>query len=190
MRTFVAGVIVTIAVLLGIALVVAQFGLMPTNADATPPDFEKHIASDALDAAMNRHAPRVNNPYPPTDDNLISGMKIYTMNCAVCHGTMDEKPSLLEHSMYPPPPQLLLDPLDDPEWHIYYAIRTGVRYTGMPAWNKALSDQDMWNVTAFLSRVENLPPAVQTYWKNAYGTAPQSHDGEEHEQHGAHKHKD
>jgi mono/diheme cytochrome c family protein len=190
MRGFIAGIIVTIFALFAGALVLAQFGYLPTSADATPPDFEKRIASNALDASMDRHAPRVHDPYPATDDNLISGMKVYTMNCAVCHGTMDYKHSLLEHSMYPPPPQLLLDPLDDPEWHIYYAIRTGVRYTGMPAWNRALSDQDIWNVTAFLSRVEKLPPGVQTYWKNAYGTTPQSHQGEGHEQHGAHEHKD
>ena len=91
---------------------------------------------------------------------------------------MDYKPSPLEHSMYPPPPQLLLEPLDDPEWHIYYAVRTGVRYTGMPAWNKALADQDIWKVTGFLSHLENLPPAVQEYWKKAYGVSPRS--GQEH----------
>ena len=94
------------------------------------------------------------------------------------------------YSLYPPPPQLLLDPLDDPEWHIYYAIRTGVRYSGMPAWNKALNDQDIWKVTAFLSRLEKLPPGVQEYWKKAYGVSPATHQGEEHEQHGAHEHKD
>ena len=57
--------------------------------------------------------------------------------------------------------------MDDPEWHIYYAVRTGIRYTGMPAWNKVLSEQDMWKVTAFLSRIEKLPPAVQDYWKKS-----------------------
>src|SRR5215472_14401752 len=187
MRGFILGIIVAILVLFGIGLAVADLGFLPTTADATPPSAERRIAMSALDASMERHAPRVNNPVPATDDNLIAGMKIYTMNCAVCHGTMDYKPSVLEHSMYPPPPQLLLDPLDDPEWHIFYAIGTGVRYTGMPAWSHALSNEDMWNVTAFLSRVEKLPPAVQEYWKNAYGVTPQSHAGEEHGQHGAHK---
>ncbi|HEX6803756.1 MAG TPA: cytochrome c [Terriglobales bacterium] len=188
MRGFILGVIVTIVVLFGIGLAMADLGFFPTNADATPPSFERQLAMSAMDASMERHAPRVNNPVPPTDENLIDGMKIYTMNCAVCHGTMDMKPSVLEHSLYPPPPQLLLDPLDDPEWHIYYAIRTGVRYTGMPSWSKALSEPDMWKVTAFLSRIDKLPPAALQYWKNAYGTAPQPH--EQQEQHGAHEHHD
>jgi len=185
MRAFIAGVIVTLLVIFGIGLAVADLGFLPTSADATPSAFESRIAMSALDASMDRHAPRVANPVPVTDDNLIDGMKIYTMNCAVCHGTMDYKP--IAHSMYPPAPQLLLYPLDDPEWHIYYAVRTGVRYTGMPAWNKALSDQDMWKVTAFLSRLDKLPPAVQDYWKKAYGVSPRTGQGEEHE-HGEHKH--
>ncbi len=189
MRSFILGIIVTIVLIFAVGLIIAQFGLMPTNADATPPAYESRIAMNALDASMERHAPRVTNPVPATDDNLIAGMKIYTMNCAVCHGTLDYKPSLLEHSMYPPPPQIILEPLDDPEWHINYAIRTGVRYAGMPAWNKALSEQDIWKITAFLSRLEKLPPAVQEYWKKAYGVSPEGHQGEEHE-HGAHEHHD
>jgi mono/diheme cytochrome c family protein len=188
MRSFILGIIVTIAVTFVAGIVIAQFGLMPTNADATPPAFETRIANEALDASMDRHAPRVDNPVPATDQNLIDGMKIYTMNCAVCHGTLDYKPSLLEHSMYPPPPQIILEPLDDPEWHLYYAIRTGVRYAGMPAWSKALGEQDIWKVTGFLSRLEKLPPAVQDYWKKAYGVSPESHQGEEHEHHGGHEH--
>jgi mono/diheme cytochrome c family protein len=188
MRGFIAGVIITLLVLFGIGLAIADLGFLPTNADATPSGFEQKIASSALDASMERHAPRVKNPVPITDDSLIDGMKIYTMNCAVCHGTMDYKPSALEHSLYPPPPQLLLEPLDDPEWHIYYAVRTGVRYTGMPAWNKALTDQDMWKVTGFLTHLENLSPAVQEYWKKANGVSPRS--GQEHHEHGAHGHED
>jgi mono/diheme cytochrome c family protein len=187
MRKFILGIVVTIVVAIVGGLIVADFGLMPTNADATLPAFEQRIAMSALDASMERHAPRTPNPVPPTDDNLIAGMKLYTMNCAVCHGTLDYKPSLLEHSMYPPPPQIILNPLDDPEWHIYYAVRTGVRYTGMPAWSKALSDQDMWKITAFLSHLDKLPPAVQENWEKSFGVSPKSHQGGEHAGHEHHE---
>jgi mono/diheme cytochrome c family protein len=185
MRAFILGVVFTIVLLFVAGLLIAQFGLFPTNADATPPSLERRIAMSAIDASMERHAPRTPNPVPVTDNNLIDGIKLYTMNCAVCHGTLDYKPSPLEHSMYPPPPQLILDPLDDPEWHIYYSVRTGVRYTGMPAWDKVLSDQDMWKLTAFLSRLDKLPPGVQQYWKTNFGVSPQSHPSQ-----GAHEHQD
>jgi len=113
MRNFVLGVIFTLLVLVLAGYALAVLGFIPTNADATPPAFEHRIAMTALDASMERHAPRLNNPIPPLDENLIEGMKVYAMNCAVCHGTLDNKPSPLEKSLYPEPPQLILDPLDD-----------------------------------------------------------------------------
>jgi hypothetical protein len=42
----------------------------------------------------------------------------------------------------------------------------------MAAWDKTLSDTDMWKVTAFLTRINKLPPAVQDFWKNASGVSP------------------
>ena len=185
MRNFILGITVTLLLLILGGLAIAMLGLLPTNADSTPPRIERGIAMSAMDASMERHAPRVTNRLPPTDDNLIDGIEIYTMNCAACHGALDNKPSVLEKSLYPPPPQLIIDPLDDPEWHIFYAIRTGVRYTGMPAWNKALTDQDMWKVTAFLSRIQKLPPTVQDYWKKSVGVAPPTTnpEGQGHDHH-------
>ncbi len=166
------GFVVALLVVVIISAVVFNFGFFPTTADVPPHSLERRIATTALDASMERHAQRINNPVPPTDENLIDGMKIYTMNCSLCHGTLDNKPSPLENSFYPPPPQLVLDPLDDPEWHIYYAVSRGVRYTGMPAWRHVLSNEDLWKVVGFLSRVQKLPPKVQDYWKNAYGVGP------------------
>jgi mono/diheme cytochrome c family protein len=173
MGKFLLGVLVTLAVLILIVLGVATLGLFPTPANVEPSSLERRIAMGAVDASMDRHAPRVNNPLMPTDQNIIDGMKLYTMNCAQCHGTLDKKPSPLETSFYPPPPNLVSDPPDDPEWHIFYTIRTGVRYTGMPAWDKALAEQDMWKITMFLSHMDKLPPAAQDYLKTSFGTTPE-----------------
>jgi len=183
MRNFILGIIVTLLVIVLGVLAVAMLGLVPTNADATPPHFERHIAMTAIDASMEKHAPRVTNPIPATDDNIIAGIKVYTMNCAGCHGGLDNKPSPLQHQLYPPVPQLILHPLDDPEWHIFYAVRTGIRYSGMPAWENVLSPDDMWKVTSFLSHLDKLSPGVQDYWKNATGVAPETHSAEGEEQH-------
>jgi mono/diheme cytochrome c family protein len=166
MRNFVLGVIVAL-VLIGLGgISLALLGLVPTQADKSPSSVERRLASNALDASMERHAPRDSNPLPQTPEILIDGMKIYTMNCAGCHGGLDRKQADFGLSFYPPAPQLVLNPIDDPDWHVYYAIRTGIRYTGMPAWGKTMNEQDMWKVTAFLTQIEKLPPAVQEFWKN------------------------
>jgi mono/diheme cytochrome c family protein len=98
------------------------------------------------------------------------------MNCALCHGGFNRQPASLATALYPRAPNLISDPPEDPEWHIFYAIRTGIRYTGMPAWEKTLSQQDIWKVTALLSHLNKLPPAVQEYWKTSFGVAPPSGD--------------
>ena len=111
MRSFTLGIVATLLVLVLAGLAFALLGFLPSNADANPSHMEMRVAMHALDASMDRHAPRLSSPIPPTDDNLIDGMKIYTMNCALCHGTLDNKPSPLEHSFYPPVPQVILHPL-------------------------------------------------------------------------------
>lgn len=173
MGKFLLGVIITLAILILCGLGFAMLGFFPTSANVEPPHWERHLAMSAVDASMERHAPRVTNPLMPTDDNLKDGIKLYTMNCALCHGGLDRKPSTLATSFYPPPPNLISDPPDDPEWHVYYTIRTGVRYTGMPSWDKTLSNDEMWKITMFLSHMDKLPPSVQEYWKTSFGTSPE-----------------
>ncbi|MBI3478377.1 MAG: cytochrome c [Acidobacteria bacterium] len=186
MRNFLLGVIVTL-VLIAIGLAgVVLLGMAPTRADSAPPGWEMRLAHTALDRAIDRNAPRVNNPIPPTDANLIDGMKTYVMACAECHGGLDRKPSAMAHSFYPPAPSLIVRPLDDPEWQVFYTVQTGVRNTGMPAWNKTMSETDMWKVVAFLTRVEKLPPAAQDYWQKSAGVAPPA-EGEDHHDHSHHE---
>ena len=166
------GAIIGLFVLALAVLGFSMLGFVPTQAKAEPPRLEGRVATQALDASMERHAPRVTNPLKPTDQNLIDGMNIYFENCSVCHGGFDRKPAPLAKNFYPPAPNMISDPPDDPEWHIFFAIRTGVRYTGMPAWDGVLAEQDMWKVTSFLSRVDKLPPAVQQYWQDTFKVSP------------------
>jgi mono/diheme cytochrome c family protein len=168
------GVVITLAVLILGGLGFAMLGFFPTAANVQPPHLEQHLAMSAVDASMERHAPRISNPLTPNDQNLEDGMKLYTMNCALCHGGLDRKPSTLADSFYPPVPNLVSDPPDDPEWHLFYTIRTGIRYTGMPAWDKTLTEPDMWKITMLLSHLDKLPPAVQDYWKTNFNASPTS----------------
>lgn len=183
MGRFLLGVIVTLLVLILGGLGFAMLGFFPTRANVEPPHIERRLAMGAVDASTERHAPRVSNPLTPTDQNLEEGMKLYTMNCALCHGGLDRKPSSLASSLYPRPPNLISDPTGDPEWHLFYTIRTGVRYTGMPAWDKTLTEPDMWKITMLLSHLDKLPPAVQEYWKTNFGVAPGLEKKEEKKEH-------
>lgn len=181
MGKIILGVVLTIVVVLIAGAGMALLGLMPTRSNVAPPDWERNLAMSAMDNSVDRHAAHTNNPVPPTDENLIAGAKIYTMNCALCHGDIDRKPSALGRSFYPPAPNLVTDPVDDPEWHVYFIVHNGVRYTGMPAWDKTLSETDMWKVVGFVTRIEKLPQGVQDFLKQSGGAAPPPESTEHHD---------
>ena len=107
MGKFILGVILTDAVLVLAGLGIATLGFFPTEANTAPPRLEQRVAQAALDASMKRHAPQLTNPLPPSDQNLIDGMKIYYVNCALCHGGLDRKPAALARNFYPPAPKLI-----------------------------------------------------------------------------------
>src|SRR5258708_30663518 len=104
MSKFILGVIVPLLVLILGGLGFAMLGFFPTNANVPPPSIEKRLAMGAVDASMERHAPRVTNPIPPNDQNFMDAMKPYTMNCALCHAGLDPKPASPSTSFSPPPP--------------------------------------------------------------------------------------
>lgn len=161
MRSFFIGVVVTLGVLAlgGGALI--GLGLVNIGADQQPGKLETYIASGSLDAAVKRRAGSLVNPVPVSDDNLTEGMTLYAINCAGCHGSLDKSLSKLGADFYPPVPQIIKNPMDDPEWFIYYVTKHGIRNTGMPAWGPHLKDEEIWKIAAFLSRIDKLPPAVQ-----------------------------
>jgi len=169
MRKFIAGIVFAVVASILVLLICVRGGYMTVNADASPSTMEHWVANSALDAAIEHRAPQVENPVLKTDANLIDGMKLYAMNCAVCHGGLDRKRNVLGGAFYPPAPQILVRGLDDPEWHIFFAIKHGVRRTGMPAWGKVMSDDDLWKITAFVKSINQLPPAVEQERRQALG---------------------
>ena len=48
---------------------------------------------------------------------------------------------------------------DDPVGETYWKVKNGIRLTGMPAYDKALTDTQMWQVTLLLSRADKPLPA-------------------------------
>jgi mono/diheme cytochrome c family protein len=161
MRSFVIGVVLTLVLLCLGAFFFASRGYMNTAADAQPGMLETYFATRALDASIARHALKSSNPVPETDANLIGGMIAYSMNCSGCHGSLDRKENKLGSAFYPPAPDLATDALGDEQWHTFFVIKRGIRYTGMPAWGKLLDDETIWKTTSFLSRLDNLPPVVK-----------------------------
>jgi mono/diheme cytochrome c family protein len=179
MRSFLIGVLAGVVVLVLAGFSYVRFGLVDSRADIPVNGIEQKIAMPSLDASVDRHAPEIKNPVDATDANLSAGMKIYQINCASCHGDVSHPEGALADALYPRAPQFVLDSPDMPENQNFYIIQHGIRLSGMPAWRQSLSDQQMWQVTAFLSHMNKLPTEVSEQWKTAAG-GPAEEDSSSH----------
>lgn len=168
LKGFIFGAIATIAVALIGGYVVVREGLVPANADATPSSLETWVAGTSLRATLDHEAPKGSNPIAMTDENLVAAVDLFGQHCAICHGTArgNASASPVAKGLYPQPPQLATDGVeDDPEGMSFWKIKHGIRWTGMPSWKDALSDQQIWTLALFLNHMDKLPPAAQRAWE-------------------------
>lgn len=164
-RAIAVGAGLTLAALLVFAYVFISFGLVSANADATPPALEKWAARASLRATLAREA-KGQSPLAPTEADLMAGVRLYAVNCAACHGAADGRPSKIARGLYQKAPQFAEDGVtDDPESKIAWFVRHGVRLTGMPAFGPTFTETELWQVVAFLKRMDKLPTGPAEAWR-------------------------
>jgi mono/diheme cytochrome c family protein len=157
---FVAGVLLFP---LGVYLYLA-YGKPPVAVADAPFPIESKIVAIPLEKRIQREMP-ASAPIAATDDNLNAGAGIYEDKCEICHGTADE-PSGMARTMFPNPPQLWIKHgngavgvSDDPVGETYWKVKNGIRLSGMPAYGKALSETQLWQVSLLLSMADKPLPA-------------------------------
>ena len=160
MRNFLGGVLFTLFVLILGGLAYLRLGFAEVRGDLPPSNWEKALMFSSAHASVRRHALELPNPVSPTDENLIAGAKIYSDECAGCHGAAG-KPDQTGDSLYPPIPQLPSVGTTYTEAQIFWVAKHGIRLSGMFANGKWDSDEKLWTVAAYIKRIQSLPPRVQ-----------------------------
>lgn len=160
MKTFLAGLVIGLVILPVAVSLYLGSGRVPVAASDPPMPFEAYLAHGGLHARIAREAPQRDASAFTTSD-LVSGAEIYQKNCAFCHGLPQQPPSAAGRGMFPHAPQLFTAAetvTDDPAGVTFWKIKNGIRLTGMPGFQGALMDEQMWQVSALLARADKLPP--------------------------------
>jgi len=173
MKTFFAGVGITLLVLTAGAYIFITHGWIPANADAKPGFLETWAAHKSLRATIQREMPIGPVPIALTDANVIAGIKLYSANCAVCHGASDAQASNIATGLFQHAPQLARhDVTDDSEGKIYWFIKHGVRLTGMPSFSDSLTEDQIWQVVLFLKHMNSLSHKAEKAWEAVPSAQP------------------
>ncbi len=160
MKGFLLGIMLTLIALAVGGYLLLMHGHVNFDADRQSSEFEDHLAMSAVDASTERNAPEQKNPLPADEANLVAGAQLYVNHCAGCHGLPANPDGQFGRSFNPPVPGFFKDAPDMPENQNFYIIQHGIRWTGMPAWNKTLSETQTWQLVTFLSNIQKLPSAA------------------------------
>ena len=138
-------------------------GAIPMATSAAPLPFERAMAQLALRASV-KNSIGLTNPRPRDETNLMAGARVYQRNCAVCHGLSEAAPTAIANGMFPDPPQFFTTRgmmTDDPQGETYWKVTHGIRLSGMPGFERTLSDAERWQVTLVIANADKLPTTVQ-----------------------------
>jgi thiosulfate dehydrogenase len=158
MKKFIFGFASAVALIALIGFGYVELGLAPVATASAPLPFEKLITGIALDARVNKEAPK-SSPIVASDAVYAAGAVIYRNNCAVCHGLPGQDQTAIAKGEFPKPPQFFKGKgvTDDPAGVTYWKVANGIRLTGMPGFSNSLSNEQMWQVSLLLANGDKLP---------------------------------
>jgi cytochrome c553 len=163
---------ITIVILAVAALLFAGSGLYSVAAS------RGHFAVTTwfLDFALRRsvvlHSRFIEVPPLDDADMVRLGAAHFETGCAPCHGSPLTRSNPIPRSMLPPPPPLDRAARDWSAEQLFWIVKNGLKYTGMPAWPAQRRGDEVWPVVAFLSRLPDLSPAEYRGLALAGASAP------------------
>jgi cytochrome c553 len=107
---------------------------------------------------------------PPLQDvDLIRlGAGHFHGGCAFCHGAPGIPVSPIARQMLPSPPDLATSMRHWTDAELFWIVKHGIKYTGMPGWVALEREDEIWAVVAFLRELPKLEP--EKYREIALGT--------------------
>lgn len=92
------------------------------------------------------------------DDGMVSAAGHYRQACQVCHGGPGVRPSPVMQRATPPAPDLAHTAGEWRDRELFWIIRHGIKYTGMPAWAASDRPDEVRRMVTFVRRLPEMTP--------------------------------
>jgi cytochrome c553 len=175
-RVIAMTVAATLSALAIIAGLVATLGLYSVAASTGHWAIVDLALRFGMERSVKARAPVAATP-PLNDEDLIRlGAAHFELGCAHCHGSPIRPVSPVALGMLPPPPNLTEQVGRWRDGELFWIVKHGIKYAGMPSWPVQSRDDEVWALVAFLRRLPDLDEAG--YLSLAFGAnaAPGSGD--------------
>lgn len=145
---------------------------------------EKLYGDMAVSLAVKLQAGSTQNPGAQNPRGLEAGRMAYTGACAVCHGATGDGKGMFGQAVYPPASDLRAhDTQEKSDAELFWIVKNGLSFAGMPGFGNQFSDQDVWNLVNYTRSLAKTtaeaapeipaPTAEQLAMANPQGDASQ-----------------
>jgi len=109
-----------------------------------------------LQRSVATHSAFITAPALDDKDRVILGAGHFDGGCAPCHGAPGGHSDPIVDRMLPAPPELNRAASDWSTEQLFWIVKHGLKFTGMPAWVAQERDDEVWSVVAFLRALPQM----------------------------------
>lgn len=151
------GISALLVVLVALAVIYSgAFNVAATVVDAAPLNW---LFVTTREQSIKRRARDIQVPALGRTQQVENGFRIYREMCVMCHTPVGRTPTPMAIGLNPQAPGFGENADDMSAAELFWATKNGIRFTGMSAWGPARSDQELWDVVAFLITLPKMSAA-------------------------------
>lgn len=157
MKRWCIPIITFIALLTATGLLITLTGIVPVRASSGHWEITRWLLNFSKARSVSTHSAGIDAPTDLNDPSrVMKGAGHFETGCAFCHGSPVWHTPRIAQQLTPTPPHLPdRVPRRSPE-ELFYLIKHGVKFTGMPAFPSQQRDDEVWDVVAFLIALPEL----------------------------------
>jgi mono/diheme cytochrome c family protein len=184
------GAIVVLLVVMAVGLLVMYAGWYDIGATAEHNSLTLWIMETTMENSVEHHAKNIDAPELADSVMVARGFEHFEHSCITCHGAPGINRAELAVGLYPEAPDLTGE-ID--EWspsELFWITWHGIKLSGMPAFVETHSDEEIWDIVAFLQVLPDLGRDGYLTMRSAHGPSEEesTDSGGASEAGGAHQH--
>lgn len=137
-------------------LFVATTGIYSVAASSSHFAIVRWFLQFGMTNSVQTHAAFIEAPNLKNEDQIQLGAAHFHSVCAPCHGAPGLRANPANKDMLPSPPALETHVSEWRDRELFWIVKHGIKYTGMPAWPAQHRDDEIWDLVAFLRKLPEL----------------------------------
>lgn len=159
----------TAAIVGGAVVYIGLYDVSATSQHTAP---VYHLLEASLRRSVKLRTSGMEVPALEDPDRTVRGFRHFRAHCVQCHGAPGVAPQPFALGLTPAPASLVEAARQWPAAEAYWIIRNGIKMSGMPAWRYRLSDEEIWDIVAFMKVLPALSPADYQSWDRRHAPMP------------------